>query len=357
MSGNVLGRGAKCLLAALLVCGAIQVGANGSAESLSGINVNQDLGSAEIEKRSATDDAAASEDLQLESGRLPAVEGVPPLARARNNNKTIQQALIWANNQKGRALDVDGFYGAQCVDLTMAYSEFLFGRRTFGNAVDYTRRDFSGFTRLSKSQTKPKPGDIAVWTGGAENYGHVGIVIAVSGESFTSLEQNVAGNPKVQQMSRHTGSMADIAFWGVQRPALLPDSSIPAVAGAVYRLYNSQNGDHFFTANHYEAESLRTAGLQYEGVGFFSANNGTPIFRCYNPKSGEHLYSANVAERYHLIRLGWKDEGVGWFAPNGGINVYRVMNPKGFHLWTTNLSEVNRLISAGWIKEGVAFKG
>ena len=41
-----------------------------------------------------------------------------------------------------------------------------------------------------------------------------------------------------------------------------------------------------------------------------------PMFRLYNPNSGEHFYTADINERTKLLHLGWSYEGVGWFASN-----------------------------------------
>ena len=37
-----------------------------------------------------------------------------------------QEAMVnWAKNNLYRWIDMDGMYGAQCVDLTMAYTQYL----------------------------------------------------------------------------------------------------------------------------------------------------------------------------------------------------------------------------------------
>jgi hypothetical protein len=159
--------------------------------------------------------------------------------------KTLNQALSWAENQRGQPLDIDSAFGAQCVDLTMAYSDYLFGSRTFGNAIDYTQHDYPGFTRLSKFQTKPQAGDIAVWTGGPEGYGHVGLVLSASGESFTTLEQNVNNNPTIQQYQRSSGMISDLTFWGVQRPALTAASQVPEITNSIYWFYKFETSAIF----------------------------------------------------------------------------------------------------------------
>ena len=88
-------------------------------------------------------------------------------------NVTADQAIAWVQSQVGKALDVDGAYGAQCVDLIMAYYDYLGVPRASGNAVDYTTNALpSGWQRIKGAQ--PQKGDILVYTGG---YGHVAIHI------------------------------------------------------------------------------------------------------------------------------------------------------------------------------------
>lgn len=37
-----------------------------------------------------------------------------------------------------------------------------------------------------------------------------------------------------------------------------------------------------------------------------------PMYRLYNPNSGEHFYTKNGAERDMLVGLDWRSEGTGW---------------------------------------------
>jgi len=51
-----------------------------------------------------------------------------------------QEAMVnWAKNNLYRWIDMDGMYGAQCVDLTMAYTQYFGNYRMFGNAIDYLK--------------------------------------------------------------------------------------------------------------------------------------------------------------------------------------------------------------------------
>ena len=109
-----------------------------------------------------------------------------------------QEAMVnWAKNNLYRWIDMDGMYGAQCVDLTMAYTQYFGNYRMFGNAIDYLKNPLpKGWRRYLKGETNIAPGDIAIWQWGPwDIYGHVGIVIKVQGNIITSVEQNVDGTP------------------------------------------------------------------------------------------------------------------------------------------------------------------
>lgn len=80
------------------------------------------------------------------------------------------------------------------------------------------------------------------------------------------------------------------------------------------------------------------------------------MYRVYNPNSGEHFYTANIFERNSLINLGWRSEGIGWIAPSQGADVYRLYNPwTGDHHYTTSKGEADTLIHQGWRDEQVGW--
>lgn len=108
---------------------------------------------------------------------------------------TQEEMVNWAKNNINKWIDVDGAYGAQCVDLIMAYARDFGGMVTRGNAIDYMGNTIpSGWVRYKKGEAKIQPGDVAIWQWGSwDIYGHVGIVTAVNGRTITSVEQNVDG--------------------------------------------------------------------------------------------------------------------------------------------------------------------
>ena len=52
------------------------------------------------------------------------------------------------------------------------------------------------------------------------------------------------------------------------------------------------------------------------------------MYRMYNPNSGEHFYTANSYERDNLKSLGWHYEGVGWVAPvTSSVGILPIRRP------------------------------
>ena len=130
----------------------------------------------------------------------------------------------------------------------------------------------------------------------------------------------------------------------------------------MYRLYNPNSGEHFYTSSIEERNVLIDAGWNYEGVGWIApATSSTPVYRLYNPYAGEHHYTTSVDERNNLISVGWNDEGIGWYSDeNCSIPLYRQYNPNEYannHNYTTSQEENNYLISIGWRGEGVGWYG
>ena len=131
----------------------------------------------------------------------------------------------------------------------------------------------------------------------------------------------------------------------------------------VYRMYNPNSGEHFYTSAKEEKEALEKAGWTYEGVAFRSLNTSShPLYRLYNPNAGDHHYTESVQERDYLIQAGWKNEGIAFYGAdqNSGIPLYRLYNPNakaGAHHYTASAEERDYLIAAGWTNEGIGFYG
>lgn len=130
----------------------------------------------------------------------------------------------------------------------------------------------------------------------------------------------------------------------------------------LYRLYNPNSGEHFYTLSTAEKVALIKAGWDDEGLAWIvPAANDNPVYRLYNPNAGDHHYTLDQNEKEVLTSLGWKDEGIGFYSatPQSEIPVYRQYNPNaqktGAHNYTTNKEEHDYLCSIGWKDEGIGF--
>ena len=132
---------------------------------------------------------------------------------------------------------------------------------------------------------------------------------------------------------------------------------------AMYRLYNQNSGEHFYTAKEKEKNALVSYGWKYEGIGWYAPEkSSTPVHRLYNSRSGDHHYTMKEKERDALVSYGWKYEGIGWYSDdNEEVPLYREYNPNMTscnHNYTTNLKEHEALTSKlGWQNEGIGWYG
>lgn len=129
---------------------------------------------------------------------------------------------------------------------------------------------------------------------------------------------------------------------------------------SMYRLYNKNTGEHFYTADTNERKTLLYCGWKDEGIGWFApTHSNTPVYRLYNPNAGDHHYTMYPNERKTLINLGWKDEGIGWYSDDAKtVPMYREYNPNakfGTHNYTCQPKEHGTLIQLGWKDENIAW--
>ncbi|MGF2943215.1 C39 family peptidase [Enterococcus xiangfangensis] len=127
----------------------------------------------------------------------------------------------------------------------------------------------------------------------------------------------------------------------------------------MYRLYNPNSGEHFYTGNAAERDKVQKAGWRYEGIGWQAPLSGDPVYRMYNPNAGDHHYTMLASERDNLKRHGWRYEGISWYSDkNKSIKVYRAYNPNakaGSHNYTIDYNEQKNIIKHGWRDEGIAW--
>ena len=135
-----------------------------------------------------------------------------------------QNVLNWINENTGKWIDIDGMYGAQCMDLAVAYALHFWNFQLTGNAENLRNQQLpNGWQRIQNhAGFIPKLGDIFIWYGQNHPYGHTGIVIEGYDNSYKCLNQNTAGT------HGGVGSEAVVStweytrgpFWGVVRPPI-----------------------------------------------------------------------------------------------------------------------------------------
>jgi surface antigen len=221
----------------------------------------------------------------------------------------------------------------------------------------------------------PEANCLAIWSGGSAsfpNYGHVAYVESVNADgSLTLTEGGFSSSTYTDSVTGeiHTGVRCSTVTTMVRRnytflgyvylDGIAPDDENII---SMYRLYNPNSGEHFYTGNASEMQMLSSIGWNYEGVAWTApACSGTPVYRLYNPNAGDHHYTTDVSERDHLVSVGWRYEGIGWYsAPNTGVPLYRQYNPNavaGTHNYTVDKSENDHLASVGWREEGISWYG
>ena len=137
--------------------------------------------------------------------------------------------------------------------------------------------------------------------------------------------------------------------------------SEPVATETMYRLYNPNSGEHFYTSSPVERQAVIDAGWNDEGVGWTAPTEGIKVYRLYNSFAGEHHYTTSEAERDMLVSVGWTWEEGGWFSdPNESVPLYRAYNPNAYannHHYTLDWGEFQTLLGLGWQDEGVGWHG
>ena len=169
-------------------------------------------------------------------------------------------------------------------------------------------------------------------------------------------------------VKHYSADVADVPCWRLtdynyQKPQEPQKPSQGTIAvTAMYRLYNPNSGEHFYTGSTQERDMLKAAGWHYEGIAWNApTKSGAPVYRLYNPNSGDHHYTMSADERNMLVSVGWKYEGVAWnSASSSHVPLYRLYNPNadcGSHHYTGSKEERNNLVNVGWIYEGIGWYG
>lgn len=137
-------------------------------------------------------------------------------------------------------------------------------------------------------------------------------------------------------------------------------SPAPETEKELYRVYNPNSGEHFFTASLDEYSWLEDQGWVQEDLAWLTPTEGEKVYRLYNPNAGDHFYTKSIVEYDWLSKQGWVQEGESFLSSaDTTAPVYRSYNKNalaaGAHMFTLSKSEHDGLVKSGWINEDVQF--
>lgn len=182
----------------------------------------------------------------------------------------------------------------------------------------------------------------------------------VNGSAVATATTNSTGSSVVPSNSNSSGSGTSSNSNSDTSNSSGSDTSSNSFT-PVYRFYNENSGEHFYSTSEAEKQNLINVGWAYEGIAFYNDNSSSaaPVYRVYNPNSGDHHYTKDYSEYKNLTSIGWNDEGTAFFVKEKGDKpVYRVYNPNalaGSHHYTSDVSEYQMLQGIGWQDEGICW--
>jgi len=157
-------------------------------------------------------------------------------------------------------------------------------------------------------------------------------------------------------------------------PVPSPQVIVPSIT-PVYRYFRAPNTDHFYTSNQGEigtttAGEVGKDGYASEGIAFNLAsaptNGEIPVYRYFNAQVSDHFYTTKAEEIGTTSgqgNLGYSSEGVlGYIAATplpGTIPVHRYYNAStSDHLYTTNANEIGATHQQGAVGQfGYVYEG
>jgi len=163
--------------------------------------------------------------------------------------------LKWMNDNMGKALDYDGAYGTQCVDLANYYLRDVFGISpiaAFPVSYAYQMFDYNapaGFTKISGNSSF-KVGDMVIWNKNrfsGDNTGHVGLVYSVNGSAVVIFDQSPGGKAVTHNIN-YTGYIRGVFRPTLTTPIPLPSTSAD-IPNGVYAIQHKGSGKYISACN------------------------------------------------------------------------------------------------------------
>lgn len=131
----------------------------------------------------------------------------------------------FVNMSKDKAIDWDGYYSYQCMDLVESYNERVMAAPPFRcNAKELANNPQPAYYeyKINYPWYVPPKGAIAVWSaqvGGG--YGHAGIVLTATLMKFTSLDQNWDNIKEAKEVNHTYGNVLGFLVPRAKNPETL----------------------------------------------------------------------------------------------------------------------------------------
>lgn len=134
-------------------------------------------------------------------------------------------AASFIQQNTNKWIDMDGYYGAQCVDLFSKYTQSFVGGRHIpvGWAPEiFNSFDTSVYNRYGAAQTPGRMGDVAVFRrGGSTPLGHVSIVVGDNGNGTLRVLSSNYGTGPSGSMNSTIHNISKSSLMGYLRPKKL----------------------------------------------------------------------------------------------------------------------------------------
>ena len=129
----------------------------------------------------------------------------------------------------------------------------------------------------------------------------------------------------------------------------------PTAMANVYRFYDPDNGDHFYTSSETEKNNIiaNNPAYHFEDIAFkvdTSSNNSSPLYRFYKLSNGAHVYTISDADKATYLSEPnlYSYEGVAFNVSTSSSStqpVYRLQNNvTGNYVDTASLDEKNNIL-------------
>lgn len=277
-----------------------------------------------------------------------------------NTDKVTTMTGMFSDCSSLEALDLSSFNTAKVVNMSNIFNECeSLVEVTVGSAFSFAAADGNGCTLPEGDWLSSNDNKVYTSAQIAADRNNVADTYFKDGVPAEEPVQpdNPTPTPKPEQPEEPNQP---------QQPVVTPDNDKPSkpekpVEGrqTIYRLYNPNSGEHFYTASEYERQFLIRIGWSNENIGWIAPTSGKNVYRLYNPYAGGHFYTESAYERDFLVKVGWNYEGICWYSDaEKHTPLYRVYNPNAYacnHFWTASAYERDFLIRIGWDNEGIGW--